>query len=328
MKTVWPHEIFKADFDVLLDDAKRQEEINPENLGEFQIALKMHDYFVENALPLISNNDSIFAITQTFTDEYAIECFRFLRMTGPETFKTQMRFRELKQNVIKYIKKAKMMDALLITEQVALPKTSDFYHLLDTDKLTQEMHQEALELREEITEQEMLYLLFTLDGMRGVYENVLPRIMFVIRPIIKVLSGEVPKEKDKNLYGISQSLSWYQNRFSEDHPFYPVLGELSSFYKVARNVASHHTKLRFIPESDQIILPEESRELTIGMTAFQQKYRYLIYFCEFGLRGILGTFCEREKGTISNKLVRDYDKTFPDGFPQQDEAKVILYPSS
>lgn len=57
MKTVWPHEFFHLDFDQMLEEGKRQEEISPVNKGEHSLVRNMHAYFDSEVLPLILSND-------------------------------------------------------------------------------------------------------------------------------------------------------------------------------------------------------------------------------------------------------------------------------
>ena len=96
------------------------------------------------------------------------------------------------------------------------------------------------------------------------------------------------------------------------------------FYKIARNVGNHHEGLKWMPEENLIILSDENNELSIEMYEFQQNYRYLVYLCDYGTRGILAAFCEHERGSISKWLLKEYMKTFPENFPPGEEATVIF----
>ena len=149
--------------------------------------------------------------------------------------------------------------------------------------------------------------------------------MYVVRRAIKVKLGLPPKPSDGELTGISEYISWYTARVSSGHPLYAVLGELHTFYKVARNVGSHHRGLDWKPESDEVTLTDDSTVLTMPLYEFQQKYRHIIYVCELGLRGILSAFCERERGDASNWLVKEYGKTFPEDFPEGEPGTVRFY---
>ena len=47
--------------------------------------------------------------------------------------------------------------------------------------------------------------------------------------------------------------------------------------------------------------------------------------CEFGLRGILYAFCNAERGEVSDNLIHEYGKTFPENFP---EGYMLYTPAS
>jgi hypothetical protein len=79
------------------------------------------------------------------------------------------------------------------------------------------------------------------------------------------------------------------------------------------------------PTSNAVILKDRTATLRVNADEFQQRYRYLVYLCELGVRGILYAFCERERGPVSNSLVREYVKTFPDDFPEGEQGVVTFY---
>ncbi len=78
MRKVLPHEFFRIDFDAMLEAAKRQEEIDPSNKGEYAIAQGMHTYFDNKVLPLIISDDWIFGAALRFASEFAIDCLQYL----------------------------------------------------------------------------------------------------------------------------------------------------------------------------------------------------------------------------------------------------------
>ena len=120
-------------------------------------------------------------------------------------------------------------------------------------------------------------------------------------------------------------MSWYERYLNKDHPLFPVLGQISSFYKPARNVGNHHKGFSWVPEENLIILEDENNVIRITSTEYVRKMRYLVYLCEFGLRGILSGFCEREQGEVSNNLVLEYSKIFLNTFENEGLGKIILY---
>jgi len=53
MRTVLPHTFFRLDFDQMLEEGKRQEEIHPANKGEYALVRNIHTYFDGAVLPLM-----------------------------------------------------------------------------------------------------------------------------------------------------------------------------------------------------------------------------------------------------------------------------------
>lgn len=173
------------------------------------------------------------------------------------------------------------------------------------------MQKESVYLLQEAQDIERLQVNVTLRSMRDYYEITLPRVLYVVRRAIKVHKKLKPKQSDNNLLGLSESVDWYEKYIDNQHPLYPALGEIRNYYKIARNVGSHHKGLDWDSASNQIILKDENATVQIHVYEFQQKFRYLTHFCELGIRGISAAFCEREKGDRANSLTKEYLKTFP-----------------
>ncbi len=327
MKRVSPHKFFRLDFDQMLEEGKRQENIHTANVGEYNLVRGMHAFFDSEVLPYILNNDWVYEAASTFASDYAIDCFHFLKLSGQEAYNAQKNLLEINKKVVDFLARAYHAGAAPSAGTVDLPKASNFLDLVEVDKLSPEMRSEATVLHEQAKDHEFLQLRVTLRGIRESYETSLPRVMYVVRRAIKVKLGLPPKPSDSELIGISEYISWYTARVSGGHPLYPVLGELHTFYKVARNVGSHHQGLEWKPESDEVVLTDDCTTLTMPLHEFQQKHRHIIYVCELGLRGILSAFCEREQGDVSNWLVKEYVKTFPEDFPEGEPGTVELYPT-
>jgi hypothetical protein len=327
MKRVQPHEFFRLDFDQMLEEGKRQEEVNPVNRGEYDLVRSMHTYFDSEVLPLILSDDWMFEAASEFVSAYAADCFHFLKLSGQEAYNMQKNLLRINDEIVDFLARAHLSGAAPLAGSIDLPKASDFLDLIELDKLAPEARAKAMTLYEEARDHEILQLKATLRSIRASYETPLPRVMYVVRRAIKVKLGLPPKANDNELTGISEYISWYTARVNSDHPLYPVLGRLHGFYKVARNVGSHHRGLQWKPESNKVILENDTTVLTMPVHEFQQKYRHIIYLCELGLRGILSAFCEREQGPISNSLVKEYAKTFPDDFPEGEPGAVMFYPT-
>jgi hypothetical protein len=326
MRIVQPHEFFRLDFDAMLEEGKRQERIHPANEGEADLIQAMHAYLHQEVFPLIADDDCVYEAASRFATEYALVCFRSLQLTNKEIYDSQKQLHDLNERVIDFLARARLEGAAPLAGEVDLPKASDFTDLVDLDGLPSGMQKEAMELLEEAKDHEILQLTVTLRGIRDEYTTNLPRIMFVVRRAMKVRLGQHPTSGDEELRDISNYLNWYDNNVTEGHPLYPVLGELRSFYKIARNVESHPQALEWRPDTNTVVLADANNTVPMHVHEFQQRFRYLTYLCELGLRGILSAFCERERGSVANSLVKEYVKTFPDDFPEGEPGTVSFYP--
>jgi hypothetical protein len=324
MKRVWPHQFFRLDFDQMLKEGERQERIHTANKGEYALVQAMHAYFATNVLPLILNNDWVYDAASTFASRSAMDCFRYLRLGGQEVYETQKRLLDINKKVVDLLARAHLEGAAPLAGRIDLPKASDFFDLLDLEKLSEERRAAAVALYHEVRDHESMQVLVTLRAIRDNYEVTLPRVLAVVRRAMKVSLNLTASGSDSTLTGISETLTWYEDRIDSHHPLYAVLGRLRDFYKVARNVASHHQGMEWDSERDTIILTDRGATLRVHVHEFQQGYRYLIYLCELGVRGILSAFCERERGTVSNSLVREYIKTFPSDFPEGEQGVVTF----
>lgn len=285
----------------------------------------MHFFFDRHVMRLVRDNNWVFEAAQIFAQDYALDCFRYLKLGGKEIYSTQKKLAEINERVNTLLEQFTLSDAVPEASKIHLAKASDFLSLVDTSKLDENSIKEAKRLYEEAIDNEDLQVQATLRAIRDNYETTLPRVMFVVRRAIKIMQDLEPKASDRNLTGNSEYLDWYEVNVDPSHPLYPVIGMLRSFYKVARNVASHHEGFSWDATNDQIILEDEQTKLNMHVHEFQQRYRYLVYLCEFGLRSILAAFCERERGEISDNLVRRYAKTFPEDSPAGVPGRVGFY---
>jgi len=330
MKKVWPHEFFRLDFDAMLEEGKRQEAIHAANKGEHALTKRLHSFFADTVIALIISDDWVFEAASKFASDYAIDCFRAWRLTGQEVYGIQTQKLAIDERVVDFLARAHLEGAMPKPPTIDLPKASDFINLLELHKLSKQRRTEADTLYEETTDHEALQLAATLRAIRDDYEVVLPRILYVVRRTIKINENGQPSSRPiyQKLEGVSRSLDWYEKHVDSNHALYPVLGQLRGFYKTARNVGSHHQGLVWEPSSDEVVLQDDQTTVRMHVHKFQQRYRYIVYICEFGMRGILAAFCEREKGAVSNTLVQEYIKIFPEGFPEGEEGTVRFYSSA
>jgi len=326
---VLPHEFFRIDFDTMLEAAKRQEEIDSRNRGEYTIAKSIHAYFDGKVLPVIASDNWVFEAAQRFASEFAIDCFKYLRLGSSEVYNTQKSLQEINTRVKELITQANGLGAVSEKGTLSLAKASDFYAILDHNRLNKTMRDEALALYKQAQDEESLLPTVTLRAIRDIYETVLPRVMYVVLRTIKVELGLTPKRSDEKLIGMSESISFYNDHIDIHHPLHPVFGKLYDFYRVARNAGNHHLGLVWKPDKNEVVLQgSQSHPITVPLLEFQQRYRYFVYMSEFGVRGILSAFCEREQGETANWLVEEYKKIFPEDFPVDDpEGIVVPYPA-
>lgn len=327
MKTVWLHQFFRIEFKQILEDSRRQEKIHPANKGEYAIARGMLAYFDTVVLPLILSNEWVFEAAERFASEFAPDCFQWRKVSGEEAHRTQIALRDLNEKTITFLVQAFLDGNAPRAGEVDLAKASDFFELLDLESLSETRLAEAVALRQKAEEHEALQVFVTLRGIRDCYETPLPRVMYVVRRAMKVQLGLPAAASDAELTGISELMDWYEARIDPAHGLHPVFGQLRRFYRIARNVGSHHEGIRWDPIDNEVVLPDRKLHLRVPLHEYQQKYRHLVYLCELGLRGMLSAFCERERGPVSNQLVHQYVKTFPQDFPEGEKGIVKFYPA-
>jgi len=325
MREVLPYEVFRLDFEAILEEGKRQEQIDPNNQGEYDLVEGIHTYFSSQVLLLIAHNDWVFEAASKLVAEHVDAYFQCLRLSGKEAFETQSGLHKLNREVSDFLR-AHPPEAPL-AKSVSLTKASDFIALIELEKLGKQAQAEAIRLFEWARDHETMQLTVTLRSIKDSYEMGLPRVMFVVRRAMKVEQGMHPKSSDNNLLQPSDYIDWFKNHAGSQHPFYPILADqkLVEFYRVARNVASHHKGLKWEPKTDQVILEDRGTTLPVHMREFQQRHRYLVYLCDYGLRAILSAFCDRDTGVASDDLLDEYSKTFPEAFPANEKARVRYY---
>lgn len=326
MRKVKPHEFFRLDFDQMVEEGKRQQYLLTANKGEHELIKNMHEFFANIVLPLIISNDWVFDAANRFANEYASECFRLLRLTGLEVFQAQQSLLDIKIEVQEIIKDAKASGYIVpFRGKKELEKASDFITLLQTEKMPMTWKERVNNLHARVVDREEMHVFTALRALRDLYEIELPRIMYVVKRTIKVVDNIERKPSDNELRGISEDISWYSRYIQENHALHPVFGGLSDFYKIARNVGNHHQGFRWEPSKNMVCLEDLNDSIEVDATEFIQKFRYLIYVCELGVRGILASFCEREQGETSKKMVIEYYKIFPPDWDSGEKGIVEFY---
>ncbi|NLF01472.1 MAG: hypothetical protein GX601_10900 [Anaerolineales bacterium] len=325
MGELLPHEVLRFDFDAIRVEARRQERVDPANLGEHKLASDIHAYFVNQIIPMVLQNDRVYEAASALVTQHADSYLQRLRESGRSAFEAQTGLRELWQKVIGFLQT--LPPKALPGATVSLMKPSDFMKLVKFDELSSRAQAEANSLCRWAQDQEWYHLNVTLGKIADTYEMGLPRVMFVVQRAMKVQSGRAPKNTDGELLAPACYIDWFSSSAGDGHPLYPILGDhgLVEFYRVARNVANHHKGLEWEPGTDQVGLKDRGTTLAVHVQAFQQRERYLVYICDYGLRAIWSAFCEREKGAISDDLFDKYNNTFPKDFPSGEGARVRYY---
>lgn len=326
MREVLPHEVFRLDFDTILEEGKRQEQIDSNNQGEYNLVENIHTYFSSEILPLIAQDDWVFQAASKLAAEHIDAYFQCIRLSDKEASETQTGLHKINKEVLDFLRRHP--PKALLGKTVNLTKTSDFMTLVELEKLSKQVQAEAIRLFEHAKDHETMQLTVTLRNIRDIYEMGLPRVMFVIRRAMKVKQRIRSKSSDNELLQPSDYIDWFKNHADSQHPFHPILGDqkLIEFYRVTRNVASHHKGLKWEPRADQVILKDKTTTLpAVHIREFQQRYRYLVYLCDYGLRSIFSAFCERERGAASDRLLDEYNKTFPKDFPAGEQARIRYY---
>jgi hypothetical protein len=325
MRKVFPHQVFHYDFDTMLEEGKRQEEMCLENQGEYELAKGIHAYFSRVVMPLVVRDDHVFQVASLLVKEYINAYFLNVRISSKEAYEVQQELHQLKDAVRDFFRRHP--PKALVGQEIRLAKLSDFLTVVELDELHQEAQEEAAGISEWVKDHETLLLTVTLRNIRDCYEMALPRVMFVVRRAMKVSQGIQGSSSDHRLLQPSDYVDWFECHANSHHPFQSILGNQSliEFYKVARNVASHHYGLRWEPSTSRVILKDRAKTLSVPLKEFQQRYRYLVYLCDYSLRGIFSAFAEREKGPLSDKLLDEYNKTFPSGFPMGEQVAIRYY---
>jgi hypothetical protein len=322
MIEIWPHEQLRLDFDQMIAEAERQEGLSSVNRGEAKIARQIYDYFDTIVIPLIIRDEWIYNAAEQYATHLVFADFRAIRLPGKTTLEWQKRLHEIDEQVTDFLARMIVEGKALELGNEGLPKASDFMSVLQMERLDAEEQATAQALAKRAEDQEIMQLTVTLQGVRDRYEMGLPRVMFVVRRVMKRGLGISPSDSDKRLLKPSDYIDWFVKHADSSHPLWPIIGinEKREFYRAARNVAAHHEDLAWDGSHNVVGLKDRTRELQIPVHTFQQYYRHLLYLSEYGMRALLAAFCQVEQGPNAQWVFDEYEKTFPEGFMSEDLA--------
>ena len=165
-------------------------------------------------------------------------------------------------------------------------------------------------LYDETLDLEHLYVNVVCQAIQAMYEKALPRMFYVVRRALKVKMELEPSIDDEALQDTSRYLNWCYQHLPEPHVLQKALVKHRNFYRIVRNVDSHKNGPKWLSEANSVYLPDKKEQITVDITEYSKRYRYLMYFCEIGARGILAAFCDREQGAISNGVMHSYIKIY------------------
>lgn len=325
---LYPHQIFELDFQQLLQEAERQEDTHSANRGEKKIAEGILDFFSAIIRPQIEQSHWVFESARMFADTHVAQYFRTLRLSGEQAVRYQQQLHETNEAVVQTLASLARQGKAPMAGRIDLVKGSDFVDLVLMDQLNDEDKQKVEGLHERVVRHEELQLNLTLRLIRDMYEIALPRVMFVVRRALKEALRLRPTGTDDRLLEPQHYVDWFSTHVDPSLPVYEILAgeELRSFYRTARNVASHHRGLHWLPEQNLVVLKDKNKPpLEVPVHKFQQRYRYLQYFCDYGVRGILASFCAKERGELSLRVCQDYEATFPTEMPNQAPRVLKAY---
>lgn len=324
---LYPHQVFNNDFNKIIDEARRQEEVNSGNRGELRVARSIHNLIASEVGPLIESSDWIYEGALRFAEELAPQYFNRLRLTGEQTVRYNNQLHSTNNEVVQLLAELSTLGKVSVVERIDLTKASDFSHLIDYSILSKKERLRVDNLCKRIKQHEILQLTLTLDAISNLYEMGLPRVMFVIRRALKVKLGKSQTLSDDELHPPSNYIDWIRGNLASGHILksHFAADKPRIFYRTARNVANHHKGLEFDPNNNMIRLVDKSTTLEIPLYEFQQRYRYLVYLVDYSVRGILYYFTNIERGYVSVKVCHDYESTFPSGLLDLTPRQIKAY---
>jgi len=328
MIELWPHQAFQFDFDQLISEAQRQERVSSVNVGELDVAQDIHSFFSSQVVPLVESDDWVFESAQMLAGELVYPYFNALRLSGKQAFEWQKQLHKVNEEAIDLLARLHICGKAPLAGEVDLAKASDFIDLVSIEMLSSEERNQVTDLYKRLRDQEVMQLTVTLSGIRDMYEMALPRVFFVARRAMKKQLGLRPRESDNELLQPSDYVDWYTKHHNATHLLARIIGgkEMRRFYRVSRNVANHHRGIGWVENEDKVVLDDLHHRLDIHVHKFQQRYRYLVYLCDYGIRAILASFCKMDRGETSNRVFEEYDRTFPSDFPKSKFRHIRPYP--
>lgn len=317
---VYPHEFFRIEFDTLLEEGRRQERIDPRNIGEARGIESLHEYLDKEVLPLVVSHDWVFEAADRLAREWIQDVFDQLHSTGCECYSMQTALHKLKGEVTDFLGRARARGWTKKSAEshLSLQKASDFYDLLDIRRINDRAAMvEAQKLRSTAESHERRQVRLIMTTLHDLYAHVFPQVMFVVKRATKLNAKIAPSEGDNELKEVSSELSWYESRVGPGSPLYLLTKDLPNVYRVVRNAASHPGQFRWLPGANVVRFFESTTNqwTEFDVDEYHRLHRRLVLFCDMAIRGVLSAYCQREHAELSYGLVQRWVETFPDRYP-------------
>ena len=222
-------------------------------------------FFANEILPLIKFNDWVYDAAKRFAEEFADEYFIMLRLLG-SVEENQERLTDLREEVTEFLKTS--MSLGFAPSSVKLTKLSDFRKIVNHKRLPVPMQNQVDYLYDETVDLEYVYVNVASQAMQAMYEKGVSRIFYVIRRGLKTQMGLKPSSSDDTLLETHQYLNWCNQHTPQNHIISRFLVNQSQFYKTVRNVDSHVSGPKWLPDTNQVYLPDRDKPLTIESRNF------------------------------------------------------------
>ena len=309
MTSLYPHQMFQADFLEMYRAVGLQEALDPKYKEETENGKEIFYFFGEQVLPLVLSNEWVYAAAMRFAEEFAEEYFIMIRLLDSVQV-TQDRIVETRKAVVRLAIEAHNCGKA--PDKLKLTKPSDFAKTINLKELPGQLKSKGKKLLSDSRDLEQLYVNVTSKAIQSMYERGFSRIFFVVKRALKIKMNKTPSPGDESLSDTHQYINWCNENLENDHILRKLFVDQRRFYKLVRNVDSHVHGPKWNPGTNEVYLQDRNEQERFHIDVFSQRYRYLMYFCEIGVRGILGTFCSKEKGEKSNRVTDQYLKIYTD----------------
>jgi hypothetical protein len=331
---VYPHEFFRIDFDLLLQEGTRQERIWPANIGEAQEVQLMHDYWDQQVLPLILSNQWVFEGAERLVQEWVQGCLDQMAVTGRAAYDMQQKLEELKAEVTEFLAHAATKGWTRHQykgRSVNFKKASDFYMELHPRRINERgALAGAQALRHRAVQHERQQVRLIMCCTRDLFAHVFPQIAFVAKRAVAVRDNLTRAAMFDEPSDPTDDLSWFESRVKAGTGLHLVTSELRDRYRIIRHAASHPGQFEWVAQTNVVRfqINKSGQWIEFDVDDYHRYYRRLVLFCDLGLRGILCAYCDRTRSAECYDLVQAYFASFPEDYRAGIPGHCIPYSPS